>query len=148
MATDTRLVAHLDWRPTSKEDGPNAHVSAWARAKRTNLVATIIAVALREAGWPRGWGRSGAGLTMRFTVSQKIGPFPDDDNMRGMLKDARDAVCQYLGLATAVVRRRGRSAGTGWSRARDDAAGGVRFEYEWRRGPDGMIIEVEEAATT
>lgn len=140
-----RLVARLDgWRPMAKTDGPNAHHHWWTERARQEVVRATIAAALSDAGWQRDWGADPAGFVLRFTVFQKAGQLPDDDNQRGMLKEARDSTLIYLGWATQVLRRKGRHAGSGWMRAADGGADGIRFEYVWLRGrTDAVEIVLE-----
>lgn len=149
VAAPIRFAARLEnWRPVSRLDGPNAPLHWRDKAKRKQVVADIIAAGLHAAGWPRDGLKGAAGVVITFTVFQKTGPLPDDDNARGMLKDTRDSVCAYVGLAVEVIRRKGARAGSGWLRARDDA-GGARFEYVWLRGrTDAVEIVVERLAGT
>ena len=117
-------AATIGWRPKTSDYSQNSRAH-WAVAlARKDRLRNAVRVAMLVDRWPTALA-AGQRYTVTFTVSCRRGPLPDSDNLAGCLKTARDTVAKFLGVD-------------------DSPSGPITWRYVALRGPDGVLIELEE----
>lgn len=120
-----RLVADIpNWRPKSSQHSQNARLEHFAKASRNKTARKYVGDALMIAGWPRELP-AGRKFTVTFRVEQRLGSFPDSDNLIASLKSCRDAVAAWLGTT-------------------DSTRGPITWRYRSCRGPGDRVVMVLE----
>lgn len=112
------------WRPKSKLYSLNARQGWAARFRLASLAKDYTWLAIKQANWPL--EQLSGRYVCTITIRQRLGRLPDGDNLQGCAKAIRDTVALALGV--------------------DDGSEWVEWRYVSERGPDGVLLSLEEVA--